>query len=328
MFGWPNPQARYYTPGTISVVGNVTADYFIGNGALLTGISGGGSNYGNANLANIGSNSIGTTGNVSATFVVASHVYPNVDVIIGDRANTSASKLRFVATVSNTFIQAGDGNVGTTGNIVFATYASTNARAVINTTDGSISAVGDISTSGKINLLASGGNEGGEIFLAAPASNTVIANGVIIDVWQDRLRFFEAGGNARGAYIDISALANSVGTNLVGGGSSTLTVTSANTATVTLTSADSGKYYVLGSAVNTFNLPTGAAAGTYFELASSKGSSIYFFPPGSDTIQFTVAGSGPSNLDQFMINGYGYARLVKTTATNWVLTGENLAIAA
>jgi hypothetical protein len=34
----------------ISVAGNVTATYFVGNGALLTGIVGGGSNYGNANV--------------------------------------------------------------------------------------------------------------------------------------------------------------------------------------------------------------------------------------------------------------------------------------
>ena len=51
----------------ISAVGNVSGTYFIGNGSLLTGVA---SSYGNADvatfLANFGSNSISTTGNITA----------------------------------------------------------------------------------------------------------------------------------------------------------------------------------------------------------------------------------------------------------------------
>lgn len=64
-----------------------------------------------------------------------------------------------------------------------------------------------------------GGDEGGEILLGVPATNTTIAGtGVTIDVWQNRLRFFEQGGDARGYYIDITGGSAGVGTNLVGGG--------------------------------------------------------------------------------------------------------------
>lgn len=49
----------------ISAVGNVTGNYFIGNGSQLTGLPAG---YGNANLANIGSNTISTTGNISGGY--------------------------------------------------------------------------------------------------------------------------------------------------------------------------------------------------------------------------------------------------------------------
>lgn len=56
------------TAGVITATGNIAGNYFIGNGSLLTGISGSGS-YSNANatslLANFGSNTIVTTGNVS-----------------------------------------------------------------------------------------------------------------------------------------------------------------------------------------------------------------------------------------------------------------------
>ena len=52
---------------TISAAGNITGNFFIGNGSALTGIT---ANYGNANvaanLAAFGSNPISTTGNVTA----------------------------------------------------------------------------------------------------------------------------------------------------------------------------------------------------------------------------------------------------------------------
>ena len=55
------------TGGIVSATGNITGNYFIGNGSQLTGISGGG--YGNANVADFlangfGSNAITTTGNI------------------------------------------------------------------------------------------------------------------------------------------------------------------------------------------------------------------------------------------------------------------------
>jgi hypothetical protein len=57
------------TVGTVSATGNITGNYIFGNGSQLTGIAGG-SSYGNSNvvtlLASFGSNSISTTGNVTA----------------------------------------------------------------------------------------------------------------------------------------------------------------------------------------------------------------------------------------------------------------------
>jgi len=56
------------TAGQVSATGNITGNFFVGNGSLLTGIAAGG--YGNANvaanLAAFGSNPILTTGNVTA----------------------------------------------------------------------------------------------------------------------------------------------------------------------------------------------------------------------------------------------------------------------
>lgn len=66
------------------------------------------------------------------------------------------------------------------------------------------------------------GDEGGEMLLAKPATNSTIGGtGVTIDVWQNRLRIFEQGGDARGVYIDITAAGTGVGTNLLSGGGAT-----------------------------------------------------------------------------------------------------------
>lgn len=70
------------------------------------------------------------------------------------------------------------------------------------------------------NLVSSfsSGDEGGEIQLAKPQTNTTLAGTVSIDVYQNRLRIFENGGTTRGAYIDLTAATAGVGSNLLAGG--------------------------------------------------------------------------------------------------------------
>mgnify|MGYP003335913177 CR=1 FL=1 len=66
-----------------------------------------------------------------------------------------------------------------------------------------------------VTVTASAGDEGGEMLLAKPQTNSTIAgSGVTIDVYQNKLRFFEQGGTARGAYIDFTTMASGVGTAL------------------------------------------------------------------------------------------------------------------
>jgi hypothetical protein len=75
---------------------------------------------------------------------------------------------------------------------------------------------------GNLESLYSSGDEGGEIFLNKPVTSTSINSGVRIDVYQNRLRFWEDGGTNRGAYIDLTTAGAGVGTNLLtGGGGST-----------------------------------------------------------------------------------------------------------
>jgi hypothetical protein len=58
---------------------------------------------------------------------------------------------------------------------------------------------------GQVTLGGAGGDEGGELQLATAQTNSTLTAGVVsVDVYRDRLRIFEGGGNSRGVYIDLS----------------------------------------------------------------------------------------------------------------------------
>jgi hypothetical protein len=87
---------------TIVTTGNVTANYFIGDGSLLTGLP---ASYGNANvatfLADFGSNTISTTGNITAGNLIG-----NIS-ITGNVTGTSANVTLIAGGYSTTFDNAG-----------------------------------------------------------------------------------------------------------------------------------------------------------------------------------------------------------------------------
>jgi hypothetical protein len=65
-------------------------------------------------------------------------------------------------------------------------------------------------------MLNQGGDEGGELFLDKPVTNTSLSAGITIDVYQNKLRIFETGGSVRGVFIDMAnSAAAGVGTDLL-----------------------------------------------------------------------------------------------------------------
>lgn len=54
-------------------------------------------------------------------------------------------------------------------------------------------------------VRALGGTEGGEIVLEKPPT-TSLAGNVVVDIANDRFRFYEGGGTFRGAYVDITQM--------------------------------------------------------------------------------------------------------------------------
>jgi hypothetical protein len=84
--------------------------------------------------------------------------------------------------------------------------------SITSTTD--VTAAGNIEAQVNLKSMNQSGDEGGEIFLNAPATNTTIPNGVTIDVYQNRFRIFEQGGAANGYYLDMPSGGPGASTNL------------------------------------------------------------------------------------------------------------------
>ena len=93
-------------------------------------------------------------------------------------------------------------------NVVSASFAST--ASFVNILNQNVSASGNIEAGNNLRSNFSSGDEGGEINLARPQTNTGISGSVVIDVNGNRVRIFEADLPNRGGYWDITSLASGV----------------------------------------------------------------------------------------------------------------------
>ena len=128
--------------------------------------------------------------------------------------NARVTIIEGVNTTQNTNITTANTPAGTDTQIQFndGGIRAGNANLTFNKTTGTFSTK-------QINVTFSEGDEGGEISLAKPISNTSLAGtGVIIDIYQNKIRFFEQGGSTRGAYIDLTSTSGGVSTDLLAGG--------------------------------------------------------------------------------------------------------------
>ena len=116
---------------TVSATGNITGNYFIGNGSQLTGLPAGYSNADVATfLANFGSNSISTTGNVTANYFIG-----NGSQLTGITATANAAG-------SNTQIQFN--NAGAFAGNVLMTFDNTTANVTLSNLIIGTNSVGNI----------------------------------------------------------------------------------------------------------------------------------------------------------------------------------------
>jgi filamentous hemagglutinin len=187
-----------YAGGAVVATGNVSGNFFIGNGALLTGIAAS-SNYGNANVAaylttyggpvnanvitgtanatinglvvnasaTIGT-TLGVTGNITAGNIIANQFGNSVGTTATYTANVTAGNL----TLNGNIVDTGALSVitGSNGNI----NLNPNGTGVV-TISSALTATGNITTANNISM--SGGNISGVGNIIGTTSNTTITAG-------------------------------------------------------------------------------------------------------------------------------------------------------
>jgi hypothetical protein len=147
------------TAGIVSATGNVSGNFFIGNGSQLTGLP---ATYGNANvatfLAAFGSNTVSTTGNITAGNLIG-----NIS-ITGNVTGTSANVTLVAGAYSTVF--------DNTGNATFAngTVSLTTLSAAGNVSAGNLNITGNIVDSGALSIITS---SNGNIALAPNGTGIV-----------------------------------------------------------------------------------------------------------------------------------------------------------
>jgi hypothetical protein len=147
--------------------------------------------------------------------------------------NSFTASAQSVTTGSNSF----NGNQTITGSLtvtnanVIASSITANTSSLYLTSgsnlyvqnNGIVEITGSLKVSGSTNLIVSNlqigtgsGDEGGEIQLAKAVTNTTLTgSAVTVDIYRDRLRVFEQGGDARGVYIDLAKTPAGVSGELV-----------------------------------------------------------------------------------------------------------------
>jgi hypothetical protein len=300
----------------------------IGNGSInssstTTGslvVSGGMGVTGNANIG--GTVRITNTTNSSSTTTGALVV--NGGAGITGNANIGGT-VRITNTTNSSSITSGalsvNGGLGVTGNAFIGgtvnitnTTAATSVSSAALVVSGGLGVQGDLfvaaNANTKLSIMQSSGDEGGEIFLNKPVTNTTITNGVTIDVFQNRLRIFESGGSARGFYLDITTGGNGVATNIMGGSSSG----TVNSGTATYAAFYPASSNAVSENANLQFTGTGISIGGNIASTSTTSGSLLVY--GGVGIGQSVSVGGRLQ----MFNGANYTAFVSSATGNTVYT--------
>lgn len=100
----------------------------------------------------------------------------------------------------NPWILSGTNTYNLSGNVGIGNNTPTSTLDV----SGTLAVSGLTTLKDNVKIGTGIGDEGGEFQFAIPAANTTLQNRVNVDVWQNRIRFFEGSNNAKGVHVDLS----------------------------------------------------------------------------------------------------------------------------
>ena len=285
-----------FAVGSVSAIGNVTGNYILGNGALLTGVSTTSSNINNgtSNVTVVSSGGnitvgVGGTGNVAVFSTTGMVLTGNITANNGMFTNIVNVASHTGAVVSVTGNITGN-NISVTSNV---NIASTGTVAIANTGGVALSVTGNI-TGGNISAT---GN--------ITANNGMFTN--IVNV-----------ASHTGAVVSVT------GNVIAGGGIVTRVVSLADATSVTINAdttdlATQTNTQVAGTL--TINAPTGTLASGQKFIFRLQSSNVQTFSwnavfSGSTDLSLPTVSSGSSKYDY---TGFIY----NTTATKWQILAKN-----
>lgn len=182
------------------------------------------------------------------------------------------------------------------GNNINIVAAALTDRLTISLSDDVV-----IPSSGSLKVNAVGGDEGGEIKLANAITNSGITTDVIIDIFQNQLRFFESGGTNRGAFINLAIASAGVGSNLLAASAGSTDTTARTIGSSAFDKANAANVLAFNALPNVSGVST---AGTLviptgnLNIGASPGSAkLYVFASGGNTAAVVYGSLGGVTVD-------------------------------
>jgi len=302
----------------ITTAGNVTAGYFLGNGALLSGIS---TNYSNANVAdylptytgaiNSLTGNVTTTANVQGAYILGNGYF--LSSVGGGSAYGNANVAVFLTTYTGN-LSAGNisaGNTTVNGNLGYFNGSNLHTGFARDYTDKTWKVFEGVSSEPNTVIAWSQA-----VFAPLKAGN-ITANGTII-----------ANANISGGNIVLSNFASINEGNIRGFSIGYRDIPQVSwTGTPTLGLSDAGKHYYNSAGGVTLtvpddssvNFPLGAAVTLINQSSSNStivpGSGVSIYLAGNSTITVTANRTMTSN---------AFGTIVKVSANTWFLSGANI----
>jgi hypothetical protein len=228
---------------------------------------------------------------------------------LGSSGKLSFNKTTGLLTVDGT-VRANIFSDDGTDLLVFANSAFNKANSALSNTN--------LNVSGTLRMLNQGGDEGGELFIDKPVTSTSLAAGITIDIFQNKLRFFETGGSVRGVFIDMANGASAgVGTDLLNPASAPDAVARA-TASAAFNSANLIQTYVTSANANisllqTYVTTANANIATILATNTTQNTNI--------TAAFSQANAAYTRANNSLNANTGGTVTGDITATSFITTG-------